>query len=745
VPTELSAFLVTLAAAADSQSAARDGVAHAARAVAGDLAAWVRTGQVVAGVGQEINGPSDADLVAAGDEQAPLPGLGIAALCVSPVDGGLARLVVARRGPKPFSRAEQCLLGDMARALALSQGVGVGCDGPDGQGRATEVALVDSGGAARALQNSDHRLHEILRGARDAFIALDAEGLILDWNDEAQTTFGWVRSEALGRKLADTIIEATAREGFRSDLEAFFAQDDGAGDDLRLVVDALHRDGRGVPVELSLSRMRAGETFILQVFARDLTQAVRAERERREVEDRLAHQVLHDPLTGLPNRTLLFDRLAHALAGAKRRGSTVAVVFVDLDDFRLVNESLGHEAGDELLVAVACLLDQVVRGQDTMVRLGEDTLVRFGGDEFVMVCEDVASERDAIAIAQRVTSALGAPLSVAGEQLFVTASTGLTISTNEATPDSVVGEAEAAMGRAKKRGRGRYELFDLAMGASVFNRLHEEHELRQAIERQELRLFYQPIVSVMNAALVGAEALVRWEHPQRGLLEPAEFLPLAEETGLIVPLGRWVLGEACAQAARWQTSRACGLIPRVAVNVSGRQFADGDLVALVADLLMQTGLHPSRLALEITESVLLEGSAAPAAALHELRALGVRVSLDDFGTGYSSLSYLRHLPIDTLKLDRSFIAGLGPQGIDRQIVAAVVQMTRALSMTVVAEGVETEQQLSHLRELGCHLAQGYYFARPMPGAQMTAMLEDASTRRGPLLLTGSATRVESPT
>ncbi len=593
-----------------------------------------------------------------------------------------------------------------------------------------EPALDEPDGAQRALRNSERRLRDILQGAPNAFVAVDVEGLVLEWNVEAEATLGWPRSEAIGRRLVDWMIAPAERDAFEAAVKAFVAEADEPGQHHLVELDALHRDGHEVPVELKLFRLRAGGTYIIQTFVRDMSESVRAERERREAEDRIAHMTLHDALTGLPNRALLFDRLAHALAGANRRDATVAVLFADLDNFRLVNESLGHQAGDDLLVELARRLGERIRRSDTMARVREDTLVRFGGDEFVIVCEDVGSERDAAAIADRIAAALLDAFAVAGEQLVVTASIGIALAAGDASPDAVISEAEAAMHRAKERGGARYELFDPAIGDRVLDRLHQESELRQAIEHDELRLFYQPIVSVSDGSLVGAEALVRWEHPERGLLAPAQFLSLAEETGLIVPLGRWVLQEACAQATGWQANRRGGLFPRIAVNVSAHQLANHELGPLVAEVLARTGLDPSRLALEITESVLLEESRISVDLLGGLRDLGVRVSLDDFGTGYSSLSYLRRLPLDAVKLDRAFISGLEETGVDRQIVAAIVQMARALSMTVIAEGVETATQWTCLRELGCHLAQGYYFARPMPAGQMTSLVQDASARGG---------------
>jgi diguanylate cyclase (GGDEF)-like protein/PAS domain S-box-containing protein len=717
VPPPLAEFVTTLSAAADAESAVRDGIAHAVRVFGAEVAAWVREQEVVVRAGAGAERLSDACIISAlgGSGVVELPGrAAITTLAVSSAAAGDARLVVGRRRPSLFTRRERGLLDDMARVLTLT----------------SRVSRRDPPGAGRALRNSEHRLRGILQSAHDAFIALDTDGLVLDWNVEAEVTFGWPRADALGRKLAELIVTPEARPALKLKLEAM-SRDDSHNDLHRTRLEAVHRNGRCVPLELRMSRLKAGDTHILQVFARDRTEPAQAERDRRAAEDQLAIQALHDPLTGLPNRALLFDRLGHALVVAARRGSLVAVLFVDVDNFRLVNENLGHQIGDELLIEFARRLARNARASDTMGRM-DGMVGRFGGDEFVLVCEDIIRERDAITLAERITSTLKEPFARAGQQLLTTASIGIGFGRGaKATPDSVIREAEAAMYRAKEQGRARYELFDPTMGDHVFNRLRDETELRQAIEDEQLRVFYQPIVSVMDEELIGVEALVRWQHPERGLLAPLEFLPLAEDTGMIVPLGRWVLGEACAQASRWQLDRRSTSPLRVAVNLSARQLTSNDLVHVVADRLARAKFDPSLLTLEITESVLMERSEDPVQVLRDLRTLGVRIALDDFGTGYSSLSYLQRLPLDIVKLDRSFISGLPGNQADRQILGAIAQMTQALSLTLIAEGVETEQQLSCLRDLGCQLAQGYYFAAPLPAAQVTEILKNAhAPRRG---------------
>ena len=746
MPQPLSDFLSTLSSAADADAVAREGVVCAAAALAADVAVVLRGSQVVARAGRAAREMACGDLVPAledGHEHVRLRGTGLSAVAISPVQPGSGiRLVAVRDREHPFTTEERDILADMASAIALVWGVDPGNGSDQSDEVLDEPSSEEPAGAQRALRNSEHRLRELVQGAPTPFVAVDEEGLVLEWNNEAEATFGWPRSEAVGRRFVDHMIAPARRDAFTADVEAFATAAGDSARHRRVETYALRRDGVEVPVELKLSRLRAGGTYIIQTFVRDLSESLRAERERRNAEDRIAHMALHDALTGLPNRALLFDRLTHALAGARRRGATLAVLYIDVDNFRMVNESLGHHAGDELLIEVARRLADIVRRSDTMARVREDTLVRFGGDEFVLVCEDIAGERDATSIAERLAAALADDIVVAGEKFVVSASIGIALATGETTPDAVVNEAEAAMYRAKQGGRARYEVFDPAKGPRVRNRLHEEAELRQAIEREELRLFYQPIVSVSDGGLVGAEALVRWEHPERGLLAPGQFLPLAEETGLIVPLGRWVLREACARATGWQRR---GLFMRIGVNVSAHQLADGELGTLVMEVLDDSELDPSRLVLEITESVLVQETKISVDVLRELRGLGVRVSLDDFGTGYSSLSYLRRLPLDAVKLDRAFISGLADTTVDRQIVAAIVQMARGMSMTVVAEGVETAAQWDSLRDLGCHLAQGYYFARPMPAEQMSSVVEEASSQGGLLPVSRRARPVEEPT
>jgi Amt family ammonium transporter len=439
---------------------------------------------------------------------------------------------------------------------------------------------------------------------------------------------------------------------------------------------------------------------------------------RRATEDEIRHQALHDPLTGLPNRVLFADRLGHALARLRRSEGAVGVLFLDLDHFKLVNDSLGHQAGDDLLVAVAPRLRQIVRPADTVAR--------FGGDEFGILLEDIESERDAAEVAERVAAAFARPFLVEGSEHFVTASVGIAIaSAATGAPEELIRDADAAMYRAKERGRARYELFDEIMRARAVGRLRVENELRRALERDELCLHYQPVVSVRDGAVTGFEALLRWNHPERGLVGPLEFIWVAEEGGLIDQIGRWVLTEACRQAAAWQAMRPDGPPIGLSVNLSARQVAQRDLPEFVAGVLDETGLEPACLSLEITESVLLEESDAPAAVLRSLRATGARLVLDDFGTGYSSLGYLKRLQLDALKVDRSFVDGLGSGQEETAIVEAIVGMAKALGLGVVAEGVETEEQLAELRRLGCDGAQGYWFARPMPPGETPALIAGA--------------------
>jgi diguanylate cyclase (GGDEF)-like protein len=432
---------------------------------------------------------------------------------------------------------------------------------------------------------------------------------------------------------------------------------------------------------------------------------------------------LYDPTTGLPNRELLTDRIAHALAGhhADDAGS-IAVVLLGLDRFKVINESLGHLMGDRLLVAVG---QRLARG----VRPG-DTVARVGGDEFGIIFDPVADADEARAIADRIVTELRAPFPLNDREWFVSASMGIALAEpGRATPDELLREAEIAMVRAKGDTTRRHAFFEPSMSAQTLERVELESDLRSGIERGELRVHYQPIVTLESTEIVGFEALVRWQHPTRGLVAPLAFIPLAEETGLIVPIGRWVLEAACRQAAKWHSTRLDpnGKALFVSVNLSAREFAQADLVGDVAAILAETGLDPSALDLEITESVLMDQSETGIRTLRRLRALGVRLVLDDFGTGYSSLSYLKHLPLDTIKIDRSFVAGIEEKA-DQSIVEAVVALAHGLGIGVVAEGIETERQAVRLLELGCDLGQGYLFSRPVPAAKTAGLLRAPTIR-----------------
>ncbi|MEY2474972.1 MAG: hypothetical protein QOG87_287 [Actinomycetota bacterium] len=438
--------------------------------------------------------------------------------------------------------------------------------------------------------------------------------------------------------------------------------------------------------------------------------------ERTQMRRELAHQELHDHLTGLPNRALLADRLAQGLVLARRRGSQLGVMLLHVDHLKSLNESSGHAAGDDALRHTAACIANVLRPGETVAR--------FGGDDFVMVCDDVSAPR-AHAIAERVLEALRRPQLMGGQVATLSASVGIALAERDATPESLLRDADAAMHRAKERGRGRVEVFDEALRVRGEARLATEAELRRALEGDEFEVHYQPVVDLSTQAVVGAEALVRWAHPDRGLVTPDQFIPIAEETGLIVPIGAWVLEEACRQTVEWQRSDPSLTI---AVNLSVRQLVAPDVVGLVGDVLVRTGLAPADLCLELTESVLMDDVDYFANILVGLKALGVRLSIDDFGTGYSSLNYLKRFPLDGVKVDRGFVDGLGTDPHDTAIVGAVIAMADALGLEVTAEGVETQDQLDILTRLRCLRAQGFFLARPMPATDMTRLVADRRNR-----------------
>ena len=437
-----------------------------------------------------------------------------------------------------------------------------------------------------------------------------------------------------------------------------------------------------------------------------------SDREARE--QRLRHESVHDPLTGLPNRTLFMRRLSDATHRARRgHDGLFAVLFLDIDGFKLVNDSMGHHAGDEMLIAIARRLEGCVRGGDIVARLG--------GDEFAILLERIIDVRDAAMVAERVQEALQTPFSVGGYSHASSASIGVALSTGVTEqPEYVLRSADTAMYRAKNTGRGRYEMFDRAMHAEALTRLQIETDLRHAFDRDEFFLHYQPIISLKTGQMVGAEALVRWRHSERGIVSPATFIPVAEDTGLIVPLGRWVLREACRQAREWRSAGNESFA--ISVNLSVREFAQPDLVRIVASILEETGLPAKALRIEITESAIIGQKHPAIETVEQLRALGVAIHLDDFGTGYSALSYLHRLPLDAVKVDRAFTASIDHEDRPLHVVRAIISLAHAIGLEVVAEGVANERQLELLREMGCDLAQGFIFARPCNTEELETLI-----------------------
>jgi diguanylate cyclase (GGDEF)-like protein len=465
----------------------------------------------------------------------------------------------------------------------------------------------------------------------------------------------------------------------------------------------------------ALLAIRAGAQDYLikpELYPALLGRSLRYAIERKRTEVQLAHMALHDPLTGLPNRALFLDRLGVALDRSRRASASVAVLFLDVDNFKQVNDTLGHAAGDRLLSGLADRMQAMLRPMDTVAR--------FGGDEFTFLIEDLASEREVVLIAERITQATSVPIRLEDGETSITVSIGIAmVGDASLLPESVIREADAAMYRAKELGRSRYELFDEASRHRAMERLELETALRHAVERSELRVHYQPKVSLNGDVMVtGFEALVRWEHPQRGLIAPEEFIPLAEETGMVLAIGEYVLSEALRQISRWRASKPD---VTVSVNLSPRQLEDASLASMLAGAIRASGVDPAAVCLEITESAVTLHPEVAMRALERLKMIGVRIAIDDYGTGSSSLTSLKQLPVDTLKIHESFVSDLDGDP-EASLVGAVVELGHALGLNVVAEGVETDTQLAKLRSLGCDGAQGFLFGRPVPDDEAYALL-----------------------
>jgi diguanylate cyclase (GGDEF)-like protein/PAS domain S-box-containing protein len=570
-------------------------------------------------------------------------------------------------------------------------------------------------------RRSEARFRSLVQNASDIIAVLEESGVVRYVSPAIERILGYRPEELEGRNVFDYLHPDDAGQVKSAFVEGLKTPEIGLQVEFRFK----HLNGSWRYLEASgNNRMEDPEVRGLVLNCRDTT-------ERRGLERQLVHQAFHDPLTGLPNRALFMDRLERALIRTVRGESMVAVLFTDLDNFKVINDSLGHEAGDRLLVEVAERIQGCLRS--------EDTVARFGGDEFTILVEDIAGVEDATRVAGRVVQELQAPFSVGTQQVFVTTSIGIALNRSpEEKPGDLLRNADLAMYRAKAKGRNDFEVFEQSMNARALERLELENDLRRTLENpdRELRVYYQPEVLPGSGEIAGFEALVRWEHPERGLILPSKFIPLAEETGLIVPLGRWVLKEACRQVKEWQNLHhgvrfdlRPGVQPLlVSVNLSVRQLRHPGLVREVAGILRETGLDSGTLVLEITESVAMEDVSSTVSVMRKLKSLGVKLAIDDFGTGYTSLSHLKRFPVDFLKIDRSFTEELGEDAQGRVTLGAIVHIAHAMGLKVLAEGVEDAGQLARLKELGCDLAQGQHFSEPLTAMAASELLAKVRDR-----------------
>jgi diguanylate cyclase (GGDEF)-like protein/PAS domain S-box-containing protein len=563
--------------------------------------------------------------------------------------------------------------------------------------------------AEEMLFTEKERAQVTLNSIGDAVLSTDLEGKVTYLNVIAEKITGWTREEAAGKDIDEVfvIVDGGTRESCANPLRTAIRQNRTVGLTPNCIL--IRRDGAEFAIEDSAAPIhdRQGLVTGAVIVFHDVSVA-------RAMGAEMSHMAQHDTLTNLPNRTLLQDRLTQAIATASRNDSRIAVLFLDLDGFKHINDSLGHGTGDRLLQSVARRLLAAVRTSDTVCRMG--------GDEFVILLSEVSHAGDAGVKAGKILSALSAPFEMEQNTLRVTASVGVsTYPEDGQSAELLIRNADLAMYQAKEKGRSNYQFFEKGMNVRAVERQSIEEDLRFALERNEFVVHYQPKIDLKTGGITGVEALVRWRHPKRGLVGPLRFISVAEDCGLILPIGKWVLRESCRQAKAWQDA---GLPPiEVAVNVSSVEFRNDDFPEGIATILRETGLEPCYLELELTESVLMQHAEFSVPLLKKLKAMGVRLAIDDFGTGYSSLSYLRQFPIDTLKVDQSFIHEINAETDEATIISAVINMGCRLKHRVIAEGVETAEQLAFLRAHGCDEGQGYYFGRPMPATQTAKLLE----------------------
>ncbi|HYZ47203.1 MAG TPA: EAL domain-containing protein, partial [Actinomycetota bacterium] len=559
-------------------------------------------------------------------------------------------------------------------------------------------------------RKSESRFRSLVQNSTDVITVVEADTTIRYQSPSVEKVLGYQPDELIGTKLVE-LLHPHEKERVLSVLTERLQSEQANAVGCRL----RHRDGSWLFFEITRTNLLDDPNVGgIVLNGRDVS-------ERKAFEDQLTHQAFHDPLTNLANRALFADRVQHALARQARESSSLAVIFVDLDDFKIINDSLGHGPGDLVLAEVASRMSVCMRPMDT--------LARFGGDEFAVLLEDVGEPRDVAEVAERILKSLEAPFVLGDEEVFVNASMGVTIVRGEEAltigADDLMRNADVAMYMAKREGKGHYRVFEPEMHEGVLERLQLKGDLQRAIENGELELYYQPVVDLASGHIGGVEALVRWNHPARGLVPPLDFIPLAEETGLIVPLGKWVLHEACKHAVELQEAHPHDPPLGMSVNLSVRQLQHQQLIDHVGEALRSSRLAPEHLTLEITESMLMSDAELAIVKLTELKQLGVRLAVDDFGTGYSSLSYLSQFPVDILKIDRAFVDPVAQGAEESALAAAIVKLGEALHLTTVAEGIESLDQRQRLVQLGCDVGQGFFFAKPMDIASMHRLLGDA--------------------